>query len=140
MSMATSLEARVPLLDHRIVEFALRLPPQFKMHRGQTKVILRQAARARLPSVVFSKPKQGFSIPMKHWLRGPLRSLMGDLLSGDSIRRRGYFAPQTVERWMGEHLEARVNHSHRLWALMVFELWHQHVLDRVEPMDGVYER
>jgi asparagine synthase (glutamine-hydrolysing) len=130
MSMAASLEARVPLLDHRIVEFALSLPPQMKLRRGTTKVILREAMRGRLPEAVLNKPKEGFSIPLKHWLRGPLLPMMTDLLSAGSVQRRGYFESQTVRRWMQEHQEGRFNHSHRLWTLMVFELWHRQVLDR----------
>ena len=130
MSMAASIEARVPLLDHRIVEFAVNLPPRMKLRHGQTKVILRRAMADRLPAMVLNKPKQGFSVPLKHWLRGPLRPLMTDLLSVDSVRHRGYFQPQCIARWVSEHLDGRANHSHRLWALMVFELWHQHVLDR----------
>lgn len=130
MSMAASIEARVPLLDHRIVEFALSLPPQMKLQRGRTKAILREAMRGRLPEAVLDKPKEGFSIPLKQWLRGTLRPMMTDLLSADCVQRRGYFEPQTVLRWMQEHQDGRFNHSHRLWALMVFELWHHQVLDR----------
>jgi asparagine synthase (glutamine-hydrolysing) len=129
MSMAPSLEARVPLLDHRIVEFAMSLPPEMKLYRGQTKLILRRAVTDRLPPEVLNKPKQGFSIPLKHWLRGPLRPLMTDLLAEDSVRNRGYFQPGCISQWVTEHLEGRANHSHRLWALMVFELWQQQVLD-----------
>jgi asparagine synthase (glutamine-hydrolysing) len=129
MSMAVSLEARVPLLDYRIVEFAVNLPPEMKLYRGQTKRILRQAMAERLPGEVLSKPKQGFSIPLKHWLRGPLKPLMTDLLSDGSIRRRGYFNPGEVSRLVYEHLDQSANHSHRLWALMVLELWHRQVLD-----------
>jgi asparagine synthase (glutamine-hydrolysing) len=129
MSMAASIEARVPLLDHRIVEFALSLPPHYKLQRGRTKLALRRAMRGRLPEVVLNRPKQGFSIPLKHWLRGSLQPLMTDLLSSDCVRRRGYFSPQAVNRMVAEHLEGRANHSHRLWALMVFELWHRQVLD-----------
>jgi asparagine synthase (glutamine-hydrolysing) len=125
MSMAASIEARVPLLDHRLVEFVLNLPPQLKLHRGQTKVILRQTMRDRLPPAVLDKPKQGFSIPIKNWLRGPLREMMGDLLSPDTVRRRGYFQANTINNWMSEHLNGKANHSHRLWALMVFEAWMQ---------------
>jgi len=132
MSMAASIEARVPLLDHRIVEFALSLPPDSKLRYGRTKVILQRAMRGRLPDVVLDRPKQGFSIPLKHWLRGSLRPLMTDLLSPDVIRRRGYFEPQTVNDWISEHLEGRTNHSHRLWALMVFELWHRQIVDERE--------
>lgn len=129
MSMAVSLEARVPLLDHRIVEFAVNLSPHLKLHRGQTKVILRRAMAGRLPEVVLNKPKQGFSIPLKHWLRGPLRPLMLDLLSPETVQRRGYFRADCVSDWIEAHLNGDANHSHRLWALMVFELWHSSVLD-----------
>jgi len=133
MSMATSLEARVPLLDHRIVEFALNLPARLKLggRPAQTKVILRRAMRGRLPDGILNRPKQGFSIPLKHWLGGPLKPLMLDLLSARGLGRRGYFNLETVGRWLSEHLGGRANHSHRLWALMVFELWHQQVLDRI---------
>jgi asparagine synthase (glutamine-hydrolysing) len=129
MSMAASIEARVPLLDHRIVEFALSLPPHSKLRRGRTKLVLRQAMRGRLPEVVLNRPKQGFSIPLKHWLHGSLQPMMTDLLSSGCVQRRGYFEPETVNRWVSEHLQGRANHSHRLWALMVFEIWHRQMLD-----------
>jgi asparagine synthase (glutamine-hydrolysing) len=128
MSMAASLEARVPLLDHRIVEFAVNLPPAMKLHGMQRKVILREAMAGRLPAQILNKSKQGFSIPLKHWLCGPLRPLMTDLLAEDCISRRGYFQPECVSRWISEHLDGRANHSHRLWALMVFEKWQRSVL------------
>jgi asparagine synthase (glutamine-hydrolysing) len=124
MSMAVSLEARVPLLDHRIVEFALNLPPHMKLNRSRTKIIMRRAVKRLVPDLVIEKPKEGFSIPMKHWLGNSLKSMMLDLLSNDTVRRRGYFNPQVVSAWIQEHLDGRVNHSHRLWALMVLELWH----------------
>lgn len=130
MSMAASIEVRVPFLDHRIVEFALNLPNSMKLKRLQTKVALRQLASNRVPEEILNKPKQGFSIPLKHWLRGPLQPMMTDLLSQENLRNRGYFEPQVVAKWVQEHLDARVNHSHRLWALMVFELWQQQVLDK----------
>ena len=129
MSMAVSLEARVPLLDYRIVELAVNLPPQMKLQRGETKRILRQVMKGRLPDAVLNKPKQGFSIPLKHWLRGPLKPMMTDLLSPDSVRARGYFEPECVSRWTSEHLSGAANHSHRLWGLMVLELWHRQVQD-----------
>jgi asparagine synthase (glutamine-hydrolysing) len=129
MSMAVSLEARVPLLDYRIVELTVNLPPRMKLHRGQTKRILKQAMVKRLPSEVLNKPKQGFSIPLKNWLRGPLKPLMMDLLSHDQVNKRGYFNPNCVSAWVREHLDRTVNHSHRLWALMVFELWNEQIMD-----------
>ncbi len=128
MSMAVSLETRVPLLDHRIVEFALNLPAHLKLNRGRTKVILRRAMQDRLPDAVLNKPKQGFSIPLKHWLRGPLRPMMTDLLAPNSINQGGFFNPRTVQQWVTEHLNEQVNHSHRLWSLMLFQLWQQKTL------------
>jgi asparagine synthase (glutamine-hydrolysing) len=125
MSMAVSLEARVPLLDHRIAEFALNLPPHMKLGRSRTKIIMRRALKRLVPDLVLEKPKEGFSIPMKHWLGSSLKPMMMDLLSKETVERRGYFDPKVVSAWIQEHLEGRVNHSHRLWALMVLELWHQ---------------
>lgn len=125
MSMAVSIEARVPLLDYHIVEFALNLPPQMKLDGARTKVILRQAMQRLVPGRVLQKPKQGFSIPMKHWLRSSLKPMLLDLLAEDCVRRRGLFNPTTVSGWVRQHLDGRANHSHRLWPLMVFELWYQ---------------
>jgi asparagine synthase (glutamine-hydrolysing) len=123
MSMAVSLEARVPLLDHRVVEFAWNLPPHLKLKGATGKVLLRRAMAGRLPSAVLRKPKEGFSIPMKHWLRGPLRPMMTELLSDRRVRERGYFVPECAGAWMKDHLEGRENHSHRLWTMMVLEMW-----------------
>ena len=124
MSMAVSIEARVPLLDYRIVEFALNLPAHMKLRGARTKSILRQAVKNLVPKLVLEKPKEGFSIPMKHWLCNSLKPMMLDLLSKDSLQKHGYFNHQVVAGWVQEHLDGRVNHSHRLWALMVFEMWH----------------
>ena len=127
MSMAALIEARVPLLDYHIVEFALNLPAHMKLHGTRTKSILRQAVKYMVPQLVLEKPKEGFSIPMKHWLCTSLKSIMLDLLSKDNLQKHGYFDHQVVARWIQEHLGGRANHSHHLWALMVFEMWHQSV-------------
>jgi asparagine synthase (glutamine-hydrolysing) len=124
MSMAVSIEARVPLLDYHIVEFALNLPAHMKLQGMRTKSILRQAVKNMVPPLILEKPKEGFSIPMKHWLRTSLKPMMLDLLSKTAIQKLGYFDHQVVAQWIQEHLDGRVNHSHRLWALMVFEMWH----------------
>jgi asparagine synthase (glutamine-hydrolysing) len=113
----------VPLLDYHIVEFAMNLPPQMKLNGSRTKSILRNAVKHLVPNFVLEKPKQGFSIPMKHWLRTSLKPMMLDLLSKDSLHTHGYFDHQVVSTWMQEHIDGRANHSHRLWALMVFEMW-----------------
>jgi asparagine synthase (glutamine-hydrolysing) len=123
MSMAVSIEARVPLLDYRVVEFAMNLPSHMKLNGSRTKSILRNAVKSLVPDLVLEKPKQGFSIPMKHWLRTSLKPLMLDLLSKDTLHKHGYFDHQVVSKWIREHLNERANHSHRLWPLMVFELW-----------------
>lgn len=124
MSMAVSLEARVPYLDYRMVEFALSLPPEFKMKGFQTKVILKKAFWQDLPKEVQRRGKQGFSIPIKNWIRNELKSMMLDLLSEEKIRREGFFRPEFVSQLVKEHLEGLENHSHLLWALMVFEQWY----------------
>lgn len=125
MSMAVSLEARVPLLDYRIVEFAMNLPPEMKLNGSRTKSILRNAVKDFVPDLILEKPKQGFSIPMKHWLGSSLKGMMLDLLSKESLSKHAYFNHQVVSKWMNEHLDGNANHSHRLWSLMVFELWYQ---------------
>jgi asparagine synthase (glutamine-hydrolysing) len=83
----------------------------------------------QLPAEILNKPKQGFSIPLKQWLQHSLRPMMLDLLSTDSLRRGNYFDPPTVNRWVNEHLAGQKNHSHRLWGLMVFELWQRKLAD-----------
>ena len=125
MSMAISLEARVPVLDHKIVEFAFRLPAHLRLKGLTTKYLLKKAVAPLLPPEILTKKKQGFSIPIKNWLTGELRPLMTDLLDAGRVRRRGWFEPAEVRRLMDEHLAGRENHSHRLWAMMVLELWQQ---------------
>ena len=95
-----------------------------KLQGMRTKSILRQAVKNMVPPLILEKPKEGFSIPMKHWLRTSLKPMMLDLLSKTAIQKLGYFDHQVVAQWIQEHLDGRVNHSHRLWALMVFEMWH----------------
>lgn len=128
MSMANSLEARTPFLDYRLVEFAYRLSSCLKLRGLQTKYVLRRCLAGKLPPFVLERKKEGFSIPMKNWLNGELRSLMLDVLSESRIRRRGYFDPAYVRRLIDEHREGTHNHGHLLWALIVFELWHERYL------------
>jgi asparagine synthase (glutamine-hydrolysing) len=120
MSMAVGLEARVPFLDHEFVEAAMALPPEWKLRGGTTKWILRQAMDEVLPARILARPKEGFSIPMKNWLRGPLRPLMAELVGG--VRERGWFEGTELDRLVDEHLRGRENHAHRLWCLMSLEL------------------
>ena len=123
MAMACSLEGRVPLLDTELVELAFQLPPELKLHRGETKPLLKRVAARHVPKECVYRPKQGFSIPIKNWLDAELRPLVGDLLSSDRIRREGIFQVETVERLRREHTTGVANHSHILWSMLVFEDW-----------------
>ena len=125
MSMATSLEARVPYLDHRVVEFAFTLPPGLKMRGFKTKFLLEKTFWDRLPREVQNRDKQGFSIPIKNWIRGELKSMMLDLLDTSRIKQQGFFNPLYISKLISEHLGGMENHSHLLWALMVFEQWYE---------------
>jgi asparagine synthase (glutamine-hydrolysing) len=130
MSMAVSLEARVPLLDHTLLEFAARVPSGLKLRRGTSKHLLREALHRHVPREMFQGPKHGFTAPIGHWLRGSLRSLASDLLFDGRLRRRGLFEPRAVERLWQEHQAQRVDHQHRLWSLVMLELWFREFADR----------
>jgi asparagine synthase (glutamine-hydrolysing) len=123
MSMAHSLEARTPFLDYRVVEFAAALPSALRLRGFTTKYLLRRAMAAKLPRAVLTRGKQGFSIPMKNWLRHELRPLMEDVLSPARLRDAGLFDPAYVETLKAQHLAGVANHAHRLWSLMIFEIW-----------------
>lgn len=120
MSMAVSLEARVPFLDHEFVEFAMRIPAEWKLRGGTSKWILKNALGDLLPPQILSRRKEGFSIPMKNWLRGPLQPLLEELLG--AVDRRGWFESGEIRRIADEHRRGRRNHAHRLWCLMSLEL------------------
>jgi asparagine synthase (glutamine-hydrolysing) len=123
MAMACSLEGRVPLLDPGLVELAFRMPPELKVHGGRTKVLLKRVAARHVPRDCVYRAKEGFSIPIKHWLGGELRPLADELLSSDRLRREGVFRVETVERMRREHDAGQANHSHVLWSMLVFEDW-----------------
>ena len=122
-SMAYSLEARVPLLDHRIVEFAARLPMEHKVHGGGTKHLLRKILYRHVPRELIDRPKMGFGIPVNRWLRNELRPLLDEYLGEDRVRREGFLRPEGVARVVREHLSGRRDHQYRLWALLVFAMW-----------------
>jgi asparagine synthase (glutamine-hydrolysing) len=123
MSMAVSLESRVPLLDKEMVELAFRMPGALKLRGGETKALLRRVAARHVPPECVYRPKEGFSIPIKRWLLTTLKPLMVELLAEPRLRAEGLFRPETVSRLMAEHLAERANHSHVLWTLMVFQAW-----------------
>ena len=123
MSMATSLETRVPLLDHKIIEFLFKLPGNVKLKGKTTKWIFKKTMERLLPHENIYRKKEGFSIPIKHWLRQDLKDLMCDTLQEKRIKEEGLFNPETVRQMIDAHLKARKNLSHQLWALLVFEIW-----------------
>ncbi len=124
MSMATSLEARVPYLDRELVELAFRVPDVLKAAHGETKVLLKRVAARHVPRECVYRPKEGFSIPMKSWLGYQFRPLMEELLDEEKLRKQGVLDAAVVERLKREHLAGVANHSHLLWSTMVFEAWH----------------
>lgn len=123
MSMATSLEVRVPMLDKEVVELAFRVPSNLKVANGRTKVLLKKVAARKVPRECVYRPKEGFSIPIKHWLKTEFRPLMEELLASQRLQDEGLFDVKTVQRLKAEHLASRANHSHILWSMMVFQDW-----------------
>ncbi|MBM3809805.1 MAG: asparagine synthase (glutamine-hydrolyzing) [Acidimicrobiia bacterium] len=123
MSMATSLETRAPFLDADVMELAFSMPGRLKIRNGERKWILKQAMSDVLPESIRTRRKEGFSVPMKNWLRRELQPLMRDLLSRARVSQRGLFDPAVVEQLMNDHVDGRENHAHTLFPLMVLERW-----------------
>jgi len=133
MSMAASIESRVPFLDHPLVEFVARLPERMKLRGVTTKWILREAMRGRLPSEILSRKKMGFPVPVGAWFRGPYRHLLDEYVLGERARARGLFDPAAVRSLVDRHCAGGENHSERLWALVTFEMWQRIFLDGELP-------
>jgi asparagine synthase (glutamine-hydrolysing) len=128
MSMAHALEVRVPLLDHHVVELAATIPPRLKFPGLKTRAIYRRALEGVLPARILNRGKQGYSLPLKQWLRNELREYMVQLLRGSEIVRT-HFEPAGVDAMIGEHLARRANHNHTLWALINLTLWHRRFIE-----------
>ena len=129
MSMAVSLEARVPLLDHKLLEFAATVPSSLKLKNGRSKHLLRRLLERDVPSSIVNRPKQGFAAPVGEWLRGPLSRMVTDVLQDGRLRDRGIFEPSAVRRLWVEHRTRQHDHGHKLWSLMMLELWFREFVD-----------
>jgi asparagine synthase (glutamine-hydrolysing) len=130
MSMAHSIETRVPLLDHELAEFAATIPPELNLRGGTTKYILKQAMRGILPDQIIDRPKRGFAVPLSFWFRGKLSSYVRDLALGERSRRRGIFNTRYVEDLIARN-ERGGNLDLQIWTLISFELWARTFLDPV---------
>lgn len=129
MTMRHSVELRVPLLDHHVLEFAARLPAEFKVRGGETKRVLRAAAAPLLPAAILHRPKAGFPVPYAAWLRGPLAERVRETLLARRAQDRGYFAPGAVARLLDEH-QRHGTRGREVFALLALEFWHQQFTDR----------
>lgn len=122
-AMASSLETRVPMLDHRVVELAWRIPLDMKIRGGVGKWVLREVLYRHVPRELIERPKKGFSIPIATWLRGPLRDWSESLLDEGRLRREGFFHPAPIRRAWEQHLSGRADHSSKLWGVLMFQAW-----------------
>lgn len=130
MSMATSLEVRVPLLDHKLIDFVTKVPASLKLAGKETKHLFKRVAKDLIPAEILTRPKQGFGIPLEQWINRQLRDQIRDILSEPRTRQRGYVNYDYVELILNEHHKERRDHSQPLWSLLIFELWHRQYIDQ----------
>jgi asparagine synthase (glutamine-hydrolysing) len=128
MSMAASIESRVPFLDHKLVEFTARMPREMKLRGGTTKWILREAMKGILPDKILTRPKMGFPVPVGRWFRREFRNIIDEYVLSERVKSRDIFDAQFVRRLVAEH-NAGENHDERLWSLVNFEIWQRRFID-----------
>jgi asparagine synthase (glutamine-hydrolysing) len=125
LSMCHSLEVRVPLLDHKLVEFVATIPAPYKLRGWRKKRVLIEALRGIVPQAILRRRKQGFSVPLDHWLRGPLREQTRTYLGESALRGVGFFDARAVTELLSEHEQGLRNNESKIWALLTFMLWHE---------------
>ena len=128
-SMAVSLEARAPFLDHHVMEFAASLPAAYKLRGLTTKSLLKRALKGLLPDETLTRRKMGFGVPISHWFRVELKGFLSDTILSDKALGRGYFTPGVVRRLVDEHAAGRRDYAPQLWTLLMLELWHREFID-----------
>jgi len=133
MSMAASIESRVPFLDHEFVERVAAMPGRVKLRGWQTKAVLRSAIQDVVPREILTRRKMGFPVPVGRWLRGPFRPLVDELVLGPRALERGLFDPGALRRLAQAHRSGAAEHGDRLWLLINLELWQRMFLDGEDP-------
>jgi asparagine synthase (glutamine-hydrolysing) len=128
-SMAVSLEARSPFLDHHVIEFAASLPERLKLRGLTTKYVLKKTLRKLLPSENLTRSKMGFGVPIGHWFRGQMQGFLRENLLSEKSARRGLFRPEAVTRMVELHTRGERDYTHQLWTLLMLELWFQRFID-----------
>jgi asparagine synthase (glutamine-hydrolysing) len=128
-SMAYGLEARSPMLDHPLMEFAASLPSGLKLKGGTKKYILKEAVKPLLPREIIERPKMGFGVPLEHWFRDELKDLAHDVLLSGTLAQRGYFRPEVIRRLLDEHVRGVRAWHYQLWNLLMLESWHRVFID-----------
>jgi asparagine synthase (glutamine-hydrolysing) len=129
MSMASGVEARVPFLDHKLVEYAASLPAAYKARGTRTKILLKALAERYVPATAIHRRKVGFTVPLSPWFAGPLRALVEQTLLGERCLSRGYFRPDVIRRLVHDHVSGRVDRSRPIWTLLALEVWHRLFVD-----------
>jgi asparagine synthase (glutamine-hydrolysing) len=127
MTMAASLEARMPFMDHELAAFVSALPDEWRVRRQSTKRILREAMKRLLPATILERPKIGFRVPVNEWFRTTMRDYLVEHLTGTDSRTRDYYHPQELKRYLDEHTSGQQNHEKLLWCLLTLEIWHREV-------------
>jgi asparagine synthase (glutamine-hydrolysing) len=125
MTMAASLEARMPFLDHELAAFVSGLADEWRLRGRTSKRILREAMRRVLPVAILERPKVGFRVPVNEWFHGGMLGFLTDCLTGSASRTREYYRPEVLERYLKEHASGRQNHEKLLWSLLSLEIWHR---------------